>query len=63
MAITRLSFYKFICDSRSDVANLPTQSTPEPDNAPMGATALIIDDNGNGANIVALNSQGQWKDL
>lgn len=62
MAYTRLSYYKFVCDSRADVANLPTQTT-KPEDAPMGATAIIIDDNGNGAAVVSLNSDGQWKDL
>lgn len=62
MAYTRISYRDFICDSRDDVATLPTQDT-QSETAPFGARALIIDDNGEGAAVVMLDSNGQWKDL
>ncbi len=62
MAYTRITYRDFICDTRADVATLPTQNTQK-ETAPFGARCLIIDDNGEGAAVVMLDSTGQWKDL
>ncbi|MBQ7821311.1 MAG: hypothetical protein IJ391_03410 [Clostridia bacterium] len=49
---------EFVCDTRADVDNLPTQFT-EKDKCPTGSTALVIDD----SSVWMLNSEGVWKEL
>lgn len=66
MAITKKTYkgtpldcqQEFVCDTRADVDNLPTQFTDK-DKCPTGSTALVIDD----SSVWMLNSEGVWKEL
>ncbi len=64
MAITRKMYkgkymdcqQEFVCDTRADVANLPTQTT-ENNRCVTGSTAFVIEDSSEWM----LNSLGEWK--
>lgn len=66
MAITKKTYkgtpldcqQEFVCDTRADVDNLPTQFTDK-DKCPTGSTALVISD----SSVWMLNSEGVWKEL
>lgn len=66
MAITKKTYkgtpldcqQEFVCDTRADVDNLPTQFTDK-DKCPTGSIALVIDD----SSVWMLNSEGVWKDI
>lgn len=49
--------YDFICDTSSDVQDLPVQPT-----AKTGSTAFVIGD-GSGASVYMLNSTGNWIEI
>lgn len=52
---------EFVCDTRADVDNLPTQFT-EKDKCPTGSTAFVIGNNGD-SSVWMLNSEGVWVEL
>ena len=66
MAITKKTYkgtpldcqQEFVCDTRADVDNLPTQFMDK-DKCPTGSIALVIDD----SSVWMLNSEGVWKDI
>ncbi len=53
---------EFICDSREDIANLPTQNSLEGACAP-GSTAMVVGDTGNDISVWILNGKGKWIEI
>ena len=49
---------EFVCDTRSDIASLPTLEG-ESDRCPFGSTAFVIED----SSVWMLNSSGQWTEI
>ena len=52
---------EFICDSREDIANLPTQNSIEGACSP-GSTALVVGENGE-FSVFILNNKGNWVEV
>lgn len=49
---------EFVCDTRADIENLPTQFT-DVDKCPFGSTAFVIED----STVWMLNSEGRWIEI
>lgn len=49
---------EFVCDTRADIDNLPTQNT-KGNKCPTGSTAFVIE----GSTVWMLNSEGVWKEI
>ena len=52
----------FLCDARSDIANLPTNNTtasPFEHGTPIGSTAFVIAD----SSVWVLSNAGQWVEI
>lgn len=53
---------EFICDSREDIANLPTQDSLEGACSP-GSTAMIVGETGDELSVWILNNKGKWVEV